>query len=288
MTHCARAVALITALGFLAIAPVAAHASDSPPGHGPPPAPALTPLPYTHAHNDYQHPHPLFDALSHRFSSVEADIWLANDGDLLVGHDKDSLQHGRTLEALYLDPLMQLVAQNGGHVYPASTAPLQLLIDVKNTGTATYKALDGRLRTTYSSMLTSWTNGVESPGAIRVIISGDRDRAFMQSQTTRYAAYDGRLSDLGDGTPPTFMPLISNSWGDVFKWKGTGEMPAAQRQLLQGIVAQAHANGQQVRFYGTPDRSASQYESVWREELNAGVDWLNTDELGALEAFLTG
>jgi hypothetical protein len=137
-------------------------------------------------------------------------------------------------------------------------------------------------------MLTSWTNGVESPGAIRVVISGNRDRSLMESQITRYAAFDGRLSDLGDGTPASFMPLISDSWGSVFKWKGTGEMPADQRQMLTQIVAEAHANGQQIRFYATPDRSASQYQAVWREELNAGVDWLNTDELGALEAFLTG
>src|SRR4051794_8138671 len=288
VARCGRHVALVAALGCLGIAPALARASDSPPGHGPPPAPALTPLPHTHAHNDYQHAHPLFDALSHGFSSVEADIWLADDGELLVGHNKDSLQHGRTLEALYLDPLMRLVAQNGGHVYADSAAPLQLLIDVKNTGTETYQALDARLRTTYSAMLTSWTNGVESPGPIRIVISGDRDRAYMESQTTRYAAYDGRLSDLGDGTPATFMPLISDSWGTAFKWKGAGEMPDAQRQRLREIVAEAHANGQRVRFYGTPDRSASQYRAVWREELNAGVDWLNTDELAALEAFLTG
>jgi hypothetical protein len=283
-----RRMALVAALACLAITPAVARASDSPPGHGPPPPPAPAPLPHTHAHNDYQHDHPLFDALSHGFASVEADIWLAPDGELLVGHDKDTLQHGRTLEALYLDPLKQLVAQNGGHVYPDSSAPLQLLIDVKSGATETYQALDARLRTTYSLMLTSWTNGVESPGPVTVVISGNRDRALMESQTTRYAAYDGRLSDLGDGTPPSFMPLISNSWGSVFKWKGTGEMPADQRQLLEDIVAEAHANGQQIRFYGTPDRSKSQYTSVWREELNAGVDWLNTDELAALEAFLTG
>ena len=265
-----------------------ARASDSPPGHGEAPPPADAPLAHTHAHNDYQHDHPLFDALAHRFASVEADIWLSADGELLVGHDKDTLQHGRTLEALYLDPLLALVRRNGGHVYAASNAPLQLLIDVKNTGTAPYKALDERLRTRYAAMMTHWTDGIETPGAVTAVISGDRDRAYMAAQRTRYAAYDGRLTDLGDGTPASFMPLISNSWSGVFKWKGTGQMPADERATLRDIVARAHANGQQIRFWGTPDRSASQYESVWREELDAGVDWLNTDELQALESFLGG
>ncbi|MGI8863669.1 MAG: phosphatidylinositol-specific phospholipase C/glycerophosphodiester phosphodiesterase family protein [Solirubrobacteraceae bacterium] len=270
--------------GLMFVAPAAAQA-----GQTPNPVPAPTPLLHTHAHNDYLHAHPLFDALSHRFLSVEADIWLADDGRLLVGHQKDALQHGLTLEALYLDPLMQLVHANGGHVYSGSSLSVQLLIDVKSASTATYTALDQRLRTTYRSMLTSWSGGVESPGAVTVVISGNRDRALMQSQPLRYAAYDGRLSDLSDTTmPASFMPLISNSWSSVFKWTGTGTMPADQRAHLHDIVAQAHAQGQQVRFYGTPDRSASQYLDVWTEELNAGVDWLNTDQLGALQEFLSG
>jgi len=255
-------------------------------GQTPNPEPATAPLPHTHAHNDYQHEHPLFDALSHRFASVEADIWLANDGSLLVGHNKDTLQHDRTLQALYLDPLMDLVSRNGGHVFSGSDASLQLLIDVKNTGTATYSALDRELRTRYGSMLTSWSGGVERRGAVTIVISGDRDRTLMAAQPVRYAAFDGRLADLGDGTSPSFMPLISDSWSSIFKWKGTGEMPADERAMLQSIVAEAHTNGQQVRFYGTPDRSAGQYLDVWREELLAGVDWLNTDKLTALESFL--
>ena len=251
-------------------------------------APAATPLLHTHAHNDYLHEHPLFDALSHRFSSVEADVWLTDDGRLLVGHDKDALHHlERTLQALYLDPLQALVHAHGGHVYADSTAALQLLVDVKNTGTQTYLALDRLFRGRYGSMLTSWTGGVEQPGAIRVIISGDRDRTLMESQTQRYAAYDGRLSDLGTGAAVGLIPLISDNCDNAFAWKGVGEMPGDQRDHLQAIVARAHADGQEVRFSNTPDRSPSKYLDFWREELSAGVDWLNTDLLGALETFLT-
>ena len=36
-------------------------------GLAPAPEPAERPLPRTHAHNDYDHPHPLFDALHHGF-----------------------------------------------------------------------------------------------------------------------------------------------------------------------------------------------------------------------------
>jgi len=55
-----------------------------------------------------------------------------------------------------------------------------------------------------------------------------------------------------------------------------------------------YADGQQVRFWGTPEPvrrflvfNSSEYRKIWRDELNAGVDWLNTDHLGALQDFLT-
>lgn len=290
----------LAAASMAVLAPASAFASDSPPGHGPAPAPAASPLPHTHAHNDYLHDHPLFDALSHRFDSVESDIWLAEDGalvsdPLLVGHTKSALQHGRRLQDLYLDPLLNLVNTNANrHVYARSTARVTLLVDVKSDAASTYRVLDALLRAPkYAPLLTSWTKTgaatwAETRGPLRVIISGNRDKDYMLAQPTRRAAYDGRLSDLGDGLPASFMPWISNSWDSVFKWKGSGAMPADERAQLRQIVAAVHATaGQQLRFYGTPDRSAQQYLSVWQEERAAGVDWLNTDQLAALEAFLT-
>jgi glycerophosphoryl diester phosphodiesterase len=277
---------LVSAVVAAAIATAAPSGAAAAPT--PNPAPASTPLAHTHAHNDYLHAHPLFDALSHRFLSVEADIWLTDDGQLLVGHDKNTLKKGDTLEALYLDPLTALVNSNADHaVYAGSSASVQLLIDVKSDATATYRALDQKLRDHYASILTHWTSAGVSPGAVTVVISGNRDRALMLSQPDRYAAYDGRLSDLGDGTPAGFMPLVSDTWANaVPKWKGAGPMPATDRARLRSLVAQAHAEGRQVRFYATPDSSFSQQADVWQEELDAGVDWLNTDELGVLENFL--
>ena len=39
----------------------------------------------------------------------------------------------------------ELVGRNGGHVYPMSEAPLQLLLDVKSAAAETYVALDEEL-----------------------------------------------------------------------------------------------------------------------------------------------
>lgn len=73
--------------------------------------PALAPLLRAHSHNDYEHEHPLADALAHGFWSVEADIWL-RDGALLVAHDFSDLSTNRTLQKLYLDPLRVFLKTN--------------------------------------------------------------------------------------------------------------------------------------------------------------------------------
>ena len=101
---------------------------------------AVKPLPEAHAHNDYDHARPLFDALDHGFCSVEADIWLTPDG-LLVAHDRKDLRPGRTLEALYLDPLRERIQANGGRVYRGGPI-FHLLIDVKTEADETYAVLD--------------------------------------------------------------------------------------------------------------------------------------------------
>ena len=39
-----------------------------------------------HSHNDYWRPVPLYSALAAGCTSVEADVWLAENGELLVSH----------------------------------------------------------------------------------------------------------------------------------------------------------------------------------------------------------
>ncbi|MGQ4453573.1 phosphatidylinositol-specific phospholipase C/glycerophosphodiester phosphodiesterase family protein [[Kitasatospora] papulosa] len=243
------------------------------------------PLARAHAHNDYLHPRPLHDALAHGFTSVEADIFLV-DGELLVAHEAGSLDPARTLVSLYLDPLLARVRANHGSVHAGHRDPLQLLIDIKTEGAATYLALDQVLRR-YRKILTRCDRGRVRPGAVTPVISGDRAaRAPMEAQTTRYAFYDGRPEDLGGAAHASFIPLISGNWTTNFGWPGTGPFPAAERTRLRAFVSAAHANGQRVRFWATPDIAGPERDAVWNELLAADVDHLNTDDLGGLESFL--
>lgn len=243
------------------------------------------PLRRAHAHNDYLHQRPLHDALSHGFTSVEADIFLV-DGELLVAHEPAELDPARTLRSLYLEPLLTRVKANHGSVYRGYHRPVQLLIDIKTDGVAAYLALDRQLRH-YRRMLSTYAYGNVRLGAVTPVISGDcTARAPMEAQRVRYAFYDGRLEDLGTAAPASFIPLISSNWTHSFSWRGTGQFPAAEREKLHSLVSTAHDNGQRVRFWATPDVAGPERDAVWSELLAARVDHINTDDLAGLERFL--
>jgi hypothetical protein len=249
------------------------------------PSSPVIPLARAHAHNDYEHRRPLLDALDHGFTSVEADVWLVG-GDLLVAHDLSAARPDRTLKALYLDPLRRIIGQNGGRVYAGYGYPFTLLIDIKSDAASTYRVLHEQLRG-YEPMLTVFARTSTRAGAVLVVISGNRPREIMLEQDVRYAGYDGRMTDLGTlAASQTFMPLVSDNWLLQFRWNGIGPLPDDERGKLQAIVERAHARGQRVRFWATPDAPGAATEAVWREVLRAGVDYINTDQLDELRRFL--
>lgn len=198
---------------------------------------ALAQVPRGHAHNDYEHARPLADALAHGFTSIEADIWM-RDGELLIGHDEADLDPSRTLRSLYLDPLRAAVAGRD------ASDPLLLLIDIKTDGPATYAALDEVL-SDYADVLTRVEDGQVIPGPVMAVVSGNRPGDEMLADPSRYAFYDGRLSDLENGpsrpscrSSPTTGPATSVG-------RAAGRCPATSGRnspaLSSGPVRQAIA-----------------------------------------------
>jgi len=282
------AVAVLASLAGTAVAPATAAPAQAPTqaqAEAPSPAPVVgQPLAGTHAHNDYEHDRPLFDALDHGFTSVEADVWLV-DGELRVAHDL--AKQGVTLESLYLDPLRDLVRSQPGHsVYPKWDGSLQLLIDIKSEGESTYAAIEQELAE-HRDIMSRYTNGKVKTGPVTAVISGNRPLATMQAQDKRFSFYDGRAADLASGLPAALMPLVSDNWTKLFTWQGVGPMPEAERAKLRAFVTTAHANGYRVRFWATPDQPGTARDAVWTELADAGVDHINTDDLVGLQQFLT-
>ncbi len=245
---------------------------------------ATRPLWRAHAHNDYAHPRPLFDALDHRFGSVEADIYLVGD-QLLVAHDPVDLDPTRTLESLYLAPLAARVKANHGSVYRGYRRPLQLLIDIKTEGSSTYLKLDRHL-SRYPHLFTTYAHGRVRTGPITAVISGDRAaRTPMEAQSVRRAFYDGRLTDLGSAAPASFIPLISDNWTLNFTW--LGDEPFRRRACE---AARHHRGGAPTPPEGTvlghPRPGGPGARGAVGPLLAADLDYFNTDDLAGLEAFL--
>lgn len=244
----------------------------------------VVPLLKAHAHNDYLHRRPLFDALEQGFCSVEADIFLGENDALLVGHTRQELKADRTLESLYLKPFLALVKRNQGCVYAKSAdspRTVFLFIDLKTPASTTYQTLH-RLLEKYSDILTEVREGKVTVRAVTVILSGSRPSLQeLANQSPRFAAYDGRLSDLSSMVPSHLMPVISDNWQTQIRWSGHQPISSSDRLKLQNIVKQAHQQQRKVRFWATPER-----ESVWQVLLDLNVDLINTDKLPELKSFL--
>ncbi len=247
-------------------------------------APSVVPLTNAHAHNDYEHTRPLFDALSHGFCSVEADIFVTPEKTLLVGHNKADLKPERTLQKLYLDPLRQRIKEQGGSVFKDSNGkpvPFTLLIDIKTDSASTYPVLHEVL-SQYADIFTEVRDGKVTERAITVILSGSRPSLIeLSKQSPRYAGYDGRLSDLNSEVPSHLMPMISDNWALKFGWNGTGTMSNKDREKLDKVVQQAHSKGRKLRFWATPEK-----EAFWQMQLDSKIDVINTDRLNELKLFL--
>jgi hypothetical protein len=227
------------------------------------------PRPCGHAHNDYAHDRPLLDALELDFCSVEADVFLSQ-GQLFIAHEEEEIEPSRTLESLYLEPLERRIEERGAAREGGQT--LVLLVDVKSDATATYLALHeilGRL-----DFITTVDDGVVTPKAVDVVISGNRDPELMAAQPVRFAGYDGRLDDIDRDVPAHLMPMISDDWYDHFVFSGVGEPSDHDRRLLEESVGEAHDNGRLLRFWGTLDEPL-----MWQVLFDAHVDLINTDDL---------
>ncbi len=232
----------------------------------------ISPLTRAHAHNDYEHPRPLLDALSHGFCSVEADVFLI-DGELIVAHNLPARPDTvRSLENLYLAPLKRHLLKNKGEIYTGFKGPFYLMIDIKARGNAVFQALKDQLRPYHDLFLRA---------GIQVFLSGDRPIEAVLADPERLMGLDGRPSDLGKGFDPETMPVVSDNYHNHLKWRGEGEMPPAEKAYLIRLVETVHAEGKKLRLWASPDKP-----EVWEALYGAGVDLINTDDLPGLQAFL--
>ena len=213
---------------------------------------------YKHSHNDYTRDHPLYDALAHDFDSVEADIHLKN-GQLLVCHDSGDCHSDKSLESMYLAPLYKIFQRGKGWVRPNQT-PLTLLIEFKDDGEQTYRAVLPLLRK-YQDMLTVASKGKVRRGAVPVVITGHVPRQTITKAEPRLMAVDGGEGDLASDVSPDLVPWVSLDWD-------------SHNRDVKDLECRARQHHRLLRLWGGSDD-----EFQWLIECAAGVDILSTNHL---------
>ena len=234
-----------------------------------------------HAHNDYLHKRPLLGALELGYCSIEVDVNLINGG-LLVGHSPDRTDPRKTLESLYLNPLLDQARADHGKIYPQGPVTIQLLIEFKSDAERSYAALKPILER-YSRMLTSFDKDGAHLGAVTVVITGHVPWDSLRRESFRYAAAD--TDQVSSDAPDTLAPLLSLRWGNFISWSAGRwigrDIPAKELSKLRALVEAAHAKHRRIRFWDAPDNARA-----WSVLYDAGVDLINTDDLAGLQRFL--
>ncbi|PLB37349.1 uncharacterized protein BDW47DRAFT_118187 [Aspergillus candidus] len=189
----------------------------------------ILPIP-VHSHNDYWRDIPFYTGLSNGCMSTEADVWLYND-TLYVGHDESSLTHERTLESLYINPILDVLerqnpqtpfvtspTKNG--VFDTDTAQtLYFFIDVKTSGPETFQAVISALEPLRQQgyLTTLKNNKTLTTGPVTIIGTGDTPLSMVGPVEDRDYFYDAKLESLDEPENAAITSLISPIASTSFK-----------------------------------------------------------------------
>lgn len=239
-------------------------------------APAQPIMLYTtaqaHSHNDYEQQIPFWQAYQQQFGSIEVDVH-ARNGVLYVAHDAEAIDPARTLDSLYIQPLVRQVRAGGGAIYPKANYPLQLLIDLKTPADQTLPLV--------VKSLAAYPQVFGPNGSVKVVISGNVPEPGRFSLYPDWLLFDGRPEVLYTADELRHIGLISQSFLTYTHWNGKGLMVKTEREKIQALIRKTHQQGKKLRLWATPDNV-----NTWKALINLGVDYINTDHITELANFL--
>jgi alkaline phosphatase len=229
-----------------------------------------------HSHNDYEQKVPFVLAYNAHFGSIEADIWEVN-GELFVAHNRDQITPERTLDALYIQPIVSRFEENKGKAWIDYEGSFQLLIDLKTPFEPTLSTLAEKLKK-YPEVFDPAVN----PNAVKVVISGNRPDPQKFDDYPEFIFFDGLLNLHYDEKQLKRIVLFSDNLANHTSWKGKGNIPSNDLQKLKQVIDSVHKLKRPVRFWNAPDNP-----EVWQLFKNWNIDIINTDHIQQLENFLS-
>jgi alkaline phosphatase len=219
------------------------------------------------AHNDYVQPNPFYNAYSLQVGYIEADVFLS-DGKLLVAHTASEMDSNKTLEKLYLEPLLSETQKNSGYAYADKKKALTLMIDIKTEGASTLAQIVNSIK--HFQTLLSCKN-------LSIMISGNVPPPNTWKNYPEFIHFDGRPGIDYTADELKRVAMISTNFNAVSDWDGTGKLSASQKQKIKAFMDEGHAKGKPVRFWASPD-----FEKAWRELMALDADVIVTDNVELL------
>lgn len=228
-----------------------------------------------HSHNDYVNKIPFWTAYNNHFGSIEADIWAVNE-KLYVAHDKKEIVPERTLDALYILPIVKQYKQNEGKAWKGINAGFQLLVELKN---ATEPALS--LLCTKIAQYPDVFDERVNKNAVRITITGKcpPPESFKKYPANIY--FDGKIGQHYLPEQLKRIGLFSEDLKKFTSWNGKDNLPDSEQKRLKDVIDSIHQLGFKIRFWDAPDNI-----NAWKLFINLKVDYINTDHINKLSAYL--
>lgn len=164
-----------------------------------------------HSHNDYHQADPLSSALKHGLKSVEVDVF-PRQGGLWVAHTVFGLNPKRTIESMYLEPLVKIFRHSSSS---SSTSNSLLAIPV-----CTKSSWIGRRG--------------PSPALVRANPSGGSDSSISSSSSSSNIHHDNESNNSNRPLFSQHHPQKANNLNLLVDFKGDADQSAT---LLQKSLA---------------------------------------------------
>ncbi len=227
-----------------------------------------------HSHNNYAQPKIFWNAYNLQYGSIEADVLLLEDSsNLWVGHNMEDLKHpNKSLDTLYLFPLVSCIRQNNGYVYADHSRTLQLMIDVKTKAEPSLKKLISLIEK-YPELVNTST--------LKFVISGNRPNAATYNNYPSFIWFDGETDSIYSTTALAKIAMISAPLTKFSKWDGKQPMSDNEKQTVSATIKKIHDLKKPIRFWAAPDNI-----DAWKVLMQWGVDYINTDHIDELAQIL--
>lgn len=231
-----------------------------------------------HSHNDYYQERPLFSALENYMKSIEIDIFYDNE-TFFVAHSKDEIKQNNTIDNLYLNPLLEIINQNNGYIYPNQTSVFYIFIDIKENGKFVIPKLNQKISSFYKKI----KELDKLKLLVKFVVTGDNDYQSV-IKTEGVLSIDGKPEDilsllesnknneLNNQINNILMPVISDNIRNWTKANNINEVTLDEIEKLRTFIKNVHLEGKLVRFWGYKDE-----KKIWELMTSLEVDLVNND-----------